>query len=287
VVVRGNMRYRRGSDVVYRNGAFLLAGVLAGVWWIAFSLFEGEVKWALVGLLVVPFGIYLNLTLRVVLGDARLSIHAYRSTEQIPYESIRTARFTGRRAGARFLEIYLTDGSKVGVHGSRASFLPFHHPGWQRPLAAEIIERAERARSNVGDLELPTKPGDVVTSGKRWMPPSPDSRSDRDREDRIRVVSLVAVGVAIWIVVVLFSTEEPLAFLGGCIWFAATVLTVTVAVRYTWRRVLSRIPARFAESPSTPIRILTAVVKAFAVYAVGLLTLVVAVDVPDFIIHHL
>ena len=125
------MRYRRGSDVVYRNGGYLVTAVLAGVWWIVGSIVAGRAGWAFAGLLVVPGAVYLNLKLRVVLSDPGVRIHVYGSTERVPYKSITAARFTGRRAGHRFLEIYLTDGSRVGVHGSRASFFPFHYPGWQ------------------------------------------------------------------------------------------------------------------------------------------------------------
>jgi hypothetical protein len=280
------MRYRRGSDVVYRNGGYQLAGVLTGVWWIAFSLVAGEPGWALVGLLVVPGGIYLNLKLRVVLGDTRLYIHEPLSTEEIPYESITAVRFTGRRAGHQFLEIYLADGSRVGVHRSRASFFPFHKPGWQRPLAVEVMERAEVAGGNEDDLVSPTEPRSAVADGKRRKRPGRDSRSDRDRQDRIRLVFAVLEGVTVWVLVVVLVMDRPLAFLGSCAWFAATVLTVTFAVRYTWQRILPRVPARFAESPSKPIRILTAAAKALAVYAVGLLALAAALDVPTFIMDH-
>ncbi len=283
-VVRLDVRYRRRSDVVYRNGWFLLTGVLAGALWLASSLANGAAAWFLVGLLVVPVEIYLNLRLRVVLGDSRLYIHEHLSTELIPYEAISAVRFTGRRAGHQFLEIHLTDGSIVGVHHSRASFFPFHEPGWQRPLADEIMKRVNE--TDAEDVESAALLA-VAAGREPTRHPGRDSRSDRERQDRRRLAFAVSTGVAVWVVVAILSMDRPLAFLGSSAWFVATVLTVTLAVRYTWQRVLSRIPARYAESPSTPIRILTAIAKAAAVYAVGLLALAAALDVPTFLMQHL
>ncbi|MGA9596511.1 MAG: hypothetical protein WBV06_10160 [Acidimicrobiia bacterium] len=283
------MKYVRGSDVVYRNGAILSVGVLAGALWIVTSTVdlmpgrENTAAWSVLGILLLAGGIQLNLRQRVVLGESQLSMYRVLSTKQIRYESIASARFTGRRAGSRFLELYLTDGSKVGVHSGRASLMPFHDPGWQRPLANEIMHRAALARGDDGSHELATKRRDEMPSTH----PLQDSRSDRERQDRMRLVFAVAADITIWIAVALLSTDQPLAFLGGSLWLAATVLTVVFAVMYLRRRVLTRIPTRFTESQSKPIRVLTMVAKGLAIYAVGLLALIAALDVPTFLIEHL
>jgi hypothetical protein len=272
------VRYRQGSDVVYRNGAYLSLAVLITVLWIAaittdlIAGREAAVTWALVGLFAVPAIIYFNLRQRVVLGESDLCVYEYLAAEQIPYESIAAARFTGRCVGSQFLEIYHTEGWKIGVHGCRAAVLPFHAPRWQRPLAAEIMERAERARMNESSRSPATQP-------------MRSPRSDRQGQDRLLLVLVALAGVAIGLI----PGYPDLGPFAGVVFIAqlsAAVLAGVLAGRYLRRWVLAPISTRLSEGPSTPVRIMTRAATFVAAYAVGVLVFAAVIDVPAFIIDH-
>lgn len=272
------MRYRQGSDVVYRNGAYLSMAVLITLLWIAAIVgdliagHEAAITWALVGLIAVPAGLYFNLRQRVVLGESDVYVYEYLAMEQIPYESIAATRFTGRCAGSKFLEIYHTAGLKIGVHGCRATLLPFHTPRWQRSLAAEIMERAGQARESEGDRSPAAQP-------MRGL------RSDREGQDRL-LLSLVALsGVTIGLIPA-YPNLGPFA---GAVFIAqlsAAVLAGILAGRYVRRWVLAPVSTRLAERPSTPVRIVMRAVTFVVAYAVGILVFAAVIDVPAFIIDH-
>lgn len=145
------MRYQRDSQVVYRNG--LMAGIAAVVSsaWILGTIGaaiggRSEILPMLIAmdLTVLPMVMYFGaIRPRVVLKGSEVEIHGYLFSETIPYESIKSVAFTGSFAGIRWLEIDRGHGWMVGVHPFMATGTPFFDPLWQRPLAAELNERAE------------------------------------------------------------------------------------------------------------------------------------------------
>lgn len=148
------MRYRRHSEVVYRNGFMMAIVVLiASVWVIGAigAVVSGNEAAAIivpVALTAGPVVTYVSLQRRVVLRESEVLIYGYVFHETVPYNSITGALFTGEFAGYRWLEIHHRGGWSVGVHPYLASGIPFVDPLWQRRLAVEIMERAKHAVPN-------------------------------------------------------------------------------------------------------------------------------------------
>jgi len=148
------VRYKRHSEVVYRNGfEFTIFVLIAFVWAIGAigALVSGNEAAAIivpVALTAIPLMTYISLQRRVVLGESQVLIYGYVSHETIPYASITDALFTGEFLGYRWLEIHQKGGWSVGIHPYMAAALPFIDPLWQRPLAVEIMQRAKHAVPN-------------------------------------------------------------------------------------------------------------------------------------------
>jgi hypothetical protein len=114
-----------------------------------------------------------------------------------------------------------------------------------------------------------------------------DSTSDRERHNHVSRVA-TAVGVAAFELLLfrLFNPEVSLAqLLGYSAGTAVLVLAVIKAVKYFRHHILGRVPTRFEESSSAPIRIVTKVAKAYAVYFVGFWTVIAVLSLFTVIGH--
>jgi hypothetical protein len=113
-----------------------------------------------------------------------------------------------------------------------------------------------------------------------------------------------AVGVAVppskrrtyqvWLGSVIFAIliapaviRDPLTALGAFVGVGIAIVAVSVTVRAFRRHAVSRVSARFTESPSTPIRIATKAVTGYATYVVGFWTVVAVVLLFQVIGHFL
>lgn len=83
----------------------------------------------------------------------------------------------------------------------------------------------------------------------------------------------------------MLTDPHPLRFAAFSVGFGFTMVAAILVARSFRSRVLVRVPSRFAESSSTPIRVATKVAKGYATYVVGFWT-VIAIVVLFQIIGH-
>jgi hypothetical protein len=94
------------------------------------------------------------------------------------------------------------------------------------------------------------------------------------------------MGVAILTILIAPAIiRDPVLAIGSFAGVGIVIAAVSVTVRAFRRRALSRVPARFTESPSKTVRVATKAVTGYATYVVGFYT-VVAVLVVFTVIGH-
>jgi small-conductance mechanosensitive channel len=105
-----------------------------------------------------------------------------------------------------------------------------------------------------------------------------DSAS-RDKLRRAAIVAflLTAIGAA--------ADPRPIEFLIFVVEFGAVVLAVILVVRYFRRNALARVPTRFTESRSRPIRAVIKLARGYAVYLVAGYTVIAVLGLFTIINH--
>jgi len=79
--------------------------------------------------------------------------------------------------------------------------------------------------------------------------------------------------------------RHPWRYVGLAALTAAIVVAVLAAVTAFRRRVLSRVPERFTNSPSRPVRVATKIGTGYAAYLVGFYTVIAVIGVITVIQH--
>ena len=114
----------------------------------------------------------------------------------------------------------------------------------------------------------------------------PDDGHRRDTDNEFRRRLWLALPIALlFLVEALVTDPHPFRFVVFAVGFGFTMVAAILVARSFRSRVLVRVPSRFSESPSTPIRVVTKVAKGYATYVIGFWT-VIAIVVLFQIIGH-